>query len=256
MKKVIIAVTAIAFLLIIIFAFVVKRKTKTNSKQDGKGFAVVELFTSEGCSSCPPADEALTALQKEYTGKNVLLLAFHVDYWNRLGWKDIFSSAGFTDRQNYYASLFKLNSIYTPQAIINGSEEFIGSNKSKLVHSIEDNLKGNPSATIHLKATENNPGKIKIIYSIEANNSNQDQLVLLLLQKQATNKIGRGENEGRILHHINIVRELSYLSISSKEETTTLGLPDGLKKEDVFMAGFTQNKKSGKITAISSSEIN
>ena len=78
-----------------------------------KGFAVIELFTSEGCSSCPPADETIAEIQKEYKDKNVLALGFRVDYWDRLGWKDRFSSPDFTSRQNYYAEIFNLSSIYT-----------------------------------------------------------------------------------------------------------------------------------------------
>src|ERR1700743_1770155 len=85
-----------------------------------KGFAVVELFTSEGCSSCPPADKALAELAAKYPD-NVFVLGFHVDYWDRLGWKDIYSGAQYTQRQKDYAQLFKLESIYTPEAVVNGS---------------------------------------------------------------------------------------------------------------------------------------
>src|SRR5437868_13384373 len=85
--------------------------------EEADGFAVIELFTSEGCSSCPPADELLAEVKKQHADKNVLVLSYHVDYWDRLGWKDPFSSGSNTDRQNYYAELFELNSIYTPQVV-------------------------------------------------------------------------------------------------------------------------------------------
>jgi hypothetical protein len=95
------------------------------------GFAVVELFTSEGCSSCPAADELAIALSKEYTG-NVYFLGYHVDYWNYIGWKDRFSAADHTELQRQYASAFRLNSIYTPQVVINGKREFVGSDQTRL----------------------------------------------------------------------------------------------------------------------------
>src|SRR6185369_6535980 len=95
------------------------------------GIAVVELFTSEGCSSCPPADDALAAADKAYTG-HVYVLGFHVDYWDRLGWKDPFSNASWTERQNRYAGKFDLTSIYTPQAVVNGTTQFTGSEKNRL----------------------------------------------------------------------------------------------------------------------------
>src|SRR6478609_5145412 len=104
-------------------------KNKMGKEHDG--FALIELFTSEGCSSCPAAEEVLEEIQKNYSAKNVLVLGYHVDYWNKLGWKDTFSNASFTQRQEYYSNIFRLNNIYTPQAVVNGEKEFLGSNKSK-----------------------------------------------------------------------------------------------------------------------------
>src|SRR6187455_337133 len=99
---------------------------KNKMAKEKDGFALVELFTSEGCSSCPPADAILEEVQKKYIDKNVLVVAYHVDYWDKLGWKDIFSNAFFTERQEYYSNIFRLNSIYTPQVVINGRKEFVG----------------------------------------------------------------------------------------------------------------------------------
>src|SRR6187549_315711 len=115
--------------------------------KENDGFALIELFTSEGCSSCPAADDVIEEIQKKYSDKNVLVLGYHVDYWNKLGWKDIFSDASFTQRQEYYSNIFRLNNIYTPQAIINGKKEFLGSDKSKLISSIEEQLNEKPAAS-------------------------------------------------------------------------------------------------------------
>src|ERR1700761_8258700 len=111
-------------------------KDKTTVKAAEKGFAVIELFTSEGCSSCPPADALVARVQKESNGKPVYILAFHVDYWNRLGWKDVFSSAEYSERQSEYAKYLKLESVYTPQVIVNGKKEFVGSEESTLQNSV------------------------------------------------------------------------------------------------------------------------
>jgi len=233
-------------------SFSTKNLNKKTKEQDG--FALVELFTSEGCSSCPTADAILEEVQKKYIDKNVLVVAYHVDYWDKLGWKDVFSKAIFTERQNYYSNLFRLNSIYTPQVVVNGRKEFVGSNKARLTSSIDEQLAEKSAASIKLKATLNSLEKIEVSYSGESVNSKNEQLVLLLVQRTATNKKSRGENEGRTLHHINIVREISYLT-ETKEATKIFDLPQGLMKEDIFIAGFIQDKRSGKIKAIDSSPV-
>ena len=231
-------------------------KLKKMEAKDNDGFALIELFTSEGCSSCPPADAILEEIQKKYSDKNVLALSYHVDYWDKLGWKDVFSNSLFTERQEYYSDIFRLNTIYTPQVIINGKKEFIGSNRNKLISSIEEQLDEKPTTSIKLKAIQNNTGKIEVNYSTDGDNSKDAQLILLLVQKMATSKINRGENEGRTLHHINIVREISYAHLTVKETTASFDLPKELKKNDVLVAGFIQDKRSGKIKAIQTSTVN
>ena len=226
---------------------------KNKIAKEQYGFALIELFTSEGCSSCPPADEALEEIQKKYNDKNVLVLSYHVDYWDKLGWKDIFSDASFTQRQEYYSNIFHLNSIYTPQVVINGKKEFIGSNKSRLISNIEEQLNERSAVSIKLNAFQNTEGKIDVHYSADGVDAKKEQAILVLIQKMATNEIKKGENKGRTLHHINVVRNIFYLPL--KEKTTNFTLPAGFSKEDFFVAGFIQDKKSGKIKAIQSSQV-
>ena len=221
--------------------------------KDKDGFALVELFTSEGCSSCPPADAILEEVQKRYNDKNVLVVSYHVDYWDKLGWKDIFSDASFTQRQEYYSNLFHLNTIYTPQVVVNGKTEFVGSNKEKLISSIEEQLNEKPAATIKLHALQNTEGKIDVQYSAEGADGKKEQAILVLIQKMATNEIKKGENKGKILHHINIVRNIFYLPL--KEKTTNFTIPAGFSKEDFSIAGFIQDKRSGKIKAMQSASV-
>ncbi len=120
-----------------VISFIKKPETKA-----AQGFAVVELFTSEGCSSCPPADEAVADIAKQ-NKSNVFILGYHVDYWNYLGWKDMYSSSAYSNRQKQYASVFQLNSIYTPQIVVNGKTEFVGSDKNKLQQTITKELNNN-----------------------------------------------------------------------------------------------------------------
>ena len=226
-------------------------RDKMAKEQDG--FALIELFTSEGCSSCPAADEALEEIQKKYNDKNVLVVGYHVDYWNKLGWKDIFSDASFTQRQEYYSNIFRLNNMYTPQVVVNGKKEFIGSNKGKLTSSIEEQLTEISDVSIELNAIQNTEGKIDVHYSAEGVDAKKEQAILVLVQKMATDEIKKGENKGRTLHHINIVRNIFYLPL--KERTTNFILPTGLQKEDVFVAGFIQDKRSGSLKAMQSASV-
>ncbi len=256
MKKILAGIIILSLVAIIITAFIKKQSMLSKNKKDDKGIALIELFTSEGCSSCPPADEAISEIQDQYKGKNVLTVGFHVDYWDRLGWKDPFSSHEYTARQEYYSSLFNLTSIYTPQAVINGKHEFVGSDKNKIINTVEEELKSKPTAIIKLKASENGSGKIEARYSTEGGISTHDQLILLLIQKTATTNVKRGENGGRVLHHINIVRQMSLVPIPLKEEILNFNLPSDLKKENTFIAAFIQDKKTGGITGLTTAEIN
>lgn len=160
-----------------------------------------------------------------------MVFGYHVDYWDRLGWKDPFSSHKFTSRQEYYAGIFNLESIYTPQVIINGEEEFVGSNKSKLINAIDAALMEKTDLSINLKANQNASGKIEVDYSTKESISEEEQLILFLVQKMATNKVMHGENEGRTLNYINIVRELSVLSATMNGQTKTFTIPSELKKK-------------------------
>src|SRR5271167_1475342 len=118
--------------------------------QGGAPCAVVELFTSEGCSSCPPADAALAemAANARKSGAPVFALAFHVDYWNYLGWTDRFSDAAYTRRQSDYARAFNTDQVYTPQMIVNGVDQFVGSDRDAAKRAIDAALAKPAPATV------------------------------------------------------------------------------------------------------------
>jgi hypothetical protein len=208
-------------------------------------FAVVELFTSEGCSSCPPADEVIIKLAKEFPG-NVYFLGYHVDYWDYIGWKDVFSKSDYTERQRKYADAFGLSSVYTPQVVVNGEKEFVGSKESQLRTTIQQELKGVASAGIEITAKKAGTDNITVSYKIA--NTGQGFLNIALVQSMATTNVKRGENKGHHLDHINVVRELKTITINKEANAAVdFKIPSDLSSKDVKLIAFIQDKKGLKI---------
>ena len=170
---------------------------------------VVELFTSEGCSSCPAADAALRELEtaQSVPGVEVIALGQHVDYWNRLGWKDPFSSPAFTQRQRDYAAGFGSGS-YTPQAVVNGQYELVGSRRQQLVQTIEQAAQA-PRATVSLQPAGN--GSLTVRVSQLPAGTPASEVALALTETGLSSQVGRGENAGRLLRHAAVVRALRPL---------------------------------------------
>lgn len=217
----------------------IKERSKTE-----RGFAVVELFTSEGCSSCPPADELAIALSKEYP-KNVYFLGYHVDYWDYIGWKDKFSQPEHTKLQTQYAASFNLNSIYTPQVVVNGKKEFVGSDQNHLRQAITAELKIKPSVDIQLVA-EINKDSISALYTTLV--SADRILKIALVQVHAETVVKRGENKDRKLKHINVVREVQNITIDKKGNgKANFQIPGDLNKQNMKLIAFIQNKADLKL---------
>lgn len=222
------------------------KSRQLNETGNNNGFAFVELYTSEGCSSCPPADKLMEKLQQENTGKPVYLLAFHVDYWNHLGWNDAFSAPEFTARQQRYAGWLNLESVYTPQVVVNGVSECVGSNEQSIDKAITDALSRGTDNTLTLKDSLVN-GKLKVEYKVTGSASNK-ALYLALVQKAGHSNVLAGENEGRTLSHVQIVRQLVQVNIQDNG-SATINLPAQFKKGDWELIGFVQNTNSGAVTA-------
>ncbi|CAN5833878.1 hypothetical protein BH10BAC2_BH10BAC2_22110 [soil metagenome] len=203
------------------------------------GFAVLELFTSEGCSSCPAADAVLEKLLEEYDGK-VFALGFHVDYWDRLGWTDSFSSAAYSKRQEKYAVLFHLNSIYTPQVVINGKNEMVGSDGSNIKHTILKELQAAATQTITLQTKTVSEKNISVSYTI--NKTANAVLNIALVQLHAETAVKRGENGGRTLKHINVVRDFKTIQANELlEGRINLDIPEGLSARDCKVIAYLQD---------------
>jgi hypothetical protein len=209
---------------------------------------VLELFTSEGCSSCPPADELLPELAK--LDSNIIPLSFHVDYWNRLGWTDPFSSSVNSDRQRKYADYWRLESVYTPQLIINGEYEVVGSNKSQAESSIKKALLERSSVKIKIDDVKIIDGKIKFTSHSDGDWKKTD-LIAVLVQKNATMKVKAGENRGATLSHTNVVRSLEKQTTENKNEFN-LVFPKNLANNNWQLIVYSQHSNNLKITGAAS----
>jgi hypothetical protein len=225
-----------------------KEKKQFNA---GPGFAVVELFTSEGCSSCPPADEAVGRLKG--FEKNVYVLSFHVDYWNNLGWKDVFSDPAYSRRQQQYGTFFHLSNIYTPQIIVNGKVEFVGSEESRLRKTIEESILEIPKTEIHIKVLQEINHKIPVSVSSDGNKG--FRLNLALVQNFASDFVQRGENKGKTLSHFFIVRDFKVLSNTKVSNKFFLNMPTGLQSSNCTVVAFLQDSNSGHVIAATGSII-
>jgi len=235
------------------FTFLLSVKKETKKQTTANGFAIVELFTSEGCSSCPPADEAVKQIVKEYP-ENVYILGFHVDYWNYIGWTDVFSNPVYSERQREYANHFGLSSIYTPQVVVNGENEFVGSKEALLRTTVQEKLKEKPISGIVLSAKNSTAGNI--IVSFKINTDEKNLLHIALVQLEATTAVKRGENGGRKLNHINVVREFKTIAFKNNfEATAKFKIPGGLVAKDLKLIAFLQNEADLKISGAAEAVI-
>lgn len=246
--------TGIAFIAVAFINYTSAAKSNNNKVADveGKGFALVELFTSEGCSSCPAADELVAKVEKEVGDKPVYILAYHVDYWDRLGWKDTFSNAAYTRRQKQYAGWLNLSQIYTPQIVVNGKTEFVGSQESALRKALNTGLQAGSEVQLSLMASRNAGNTATIRYKLEGGAASSSEVLLLAtVQKQAVIKVKSGENGGRTLAHTQIVRNLQSLPLSKSDGTTTVSLPAGFDPGNWELIGFVQNTANGAVSGAS-----
>jgi hypothetical protein len=221
---------------------------------NGKGFAVVELFTSEGCSSCPPADELMARIQQQYKDSQVYILAFHVDYWDRLGWPDRFSHHSFTSRQRWYAELLRLRSVYTPQVVVNGTTEYVGSRGEPILKAINGGLDQPSTTSLVLKGRVE--GKKLIVEYQTGGDGKRADLVLTLVQQSAKSNVKAGENAGKDLSHVQVVRRMARVTIDKNNtKNVTLELPTDFSSTGWELIGFVQHKNDGRIIAAAKSLI-
>lgn len=174
---------------------------------------VIELFTSEGCSSCPPADALLVDLSHKSppSAVQLILLGEHVDYWNYIGWTDRFSSAAFSERQNNYARQLHLATVYTPQMVIDGHLQLVGNEAAEVNRNISLAAADPKPAKVSLQWEPQQ--KLKIAVRTPANE--HPKILLAITEDGLSTSVGGGENGGRTLQHAAVVRQLRELGTAT-----------------------------------------
>ena len=221
---------------------------------------LVELFTSEGCSSCPPADALLSRLQHEQPipDAEIIVLGEHVDYWDGLGWRDRFSSQQYTARQNQYGERFRLDSVYTPQMIVDGSAQFVGNDQTAAWRAV--------AAAVHtmkLPLTISNPMIVgqkvsATVAATQAKGPDADLYAALVDPMDAT-EVRHEENGGRRLQHVAVVRTLTR--IGSTQDLArgpvhfSIGAPGAATPSTMQIVVFAQQAQLGPIVGVAMSAI-
>lgn len=232
---------------------------------------IVELFTSEGCSSCPPADAVLAQLEKTQPvkGAEVIVLSQHVDYWNRLGWADPFSSPAFSARQGEYARAFGKDGVYTPQMIIDGQTEFPGGNRNRASEAIAKAARS-PKAAVRLAALaqsqeEKRLGHLRLKINVErlpaVSDTDDAEVLLAITESNLSVNVERGENAGRRLSHAGVVRSLKVVgSIDGKANgafsaDTVVEFGKGMRRENLRAVVFVQERASRRVLGAASTGL-
>jgi hypothetical protein len=228
---------------------------------------LVELFTSEGCSSCPPADALLAQLnaRQPVGGAQAIILEEHVDYWNDLGWRDPFASSAATQRQHDYAKVLGAE-VYTPQMIVDGRTEILGSDERAAQRAIAKAL-GTPKTELELSwvgatSTMDGPKLLRVRvgkFSAADNSSGQNaEIFMAITEDRLHSDVRRGENAGRGLEHDGVVRKLTSLGKAkgtgefSYDAQNSVKLSPGWKRENVRVVVFVQDVRSRRIYAANS----
>jgi len=222
---------------------------------------VVELFTSEGCSSCPPADNVLSRLDREQpiAGAQIIALSQHVDYWNDLGWRDPYSAAGFSERQREYAGVFRNRGVYTPQMVVDGRYEFVGSNMSKARDAIAQSAQS-PKAAVQVQLDPAAEGvaaghlrfKVTVDNLQAVKRDDCFDVLLAVTESNLRSSVSNGENAGRRLVHSAVVRQLRVIGdLDVKAQGFTaepaIALDRDWKRKDLRVVVFVQEHASRRI---------
>jgi len=232
--------------LILLLATFASAQTKTP--------VVVELFTSEGCSSCPPADQLLFKLEQQpVAGADIIVLGEHVDYWDQLGWRDRFSSAAFTNRQENYARAFGIAGPYTPQMVINGRVEFVGNDAQEALRRIADQK--SPKSAPQLLLTQSGD---HLHVSVTGANRSLN-VFCAIAERDLSTHVGNGENRGRDLRHTGVVRQLTKLGSTRDgrfDSDFPLRLAPDWKVDNLHAVVFLQHGSVGDIVTATQIALN
>src|SRR5271163_619456 len=218
---------------------------------------LVELFTSEGCSSCPPADRLLMELDRKQPvpGANIIVLSEHVDYWNSLGWRDPYSSHQWSERQDDYGRRFGLDSVYTPQMVIDGARQVVGSD-SRAVRAAIERSAGSPPLPIDISNVMRTGGTLQVEFTAGA--SGGAAVYAVLADDSDRSSVERGENAGRTLEHVAVARSLTRVAELGQtpiDKKIEIKISPETAKEHLRLILFAQDGKTGRIVAVAAREL-
>lgn len=241
--------------MVLIFGLQVTGSTQTSSKPLSP--VVVELFTSEGCSSCPPADALLRDLDRmqPIAGAQIIALGEHVDYWDDLGWKDTFSAHEFTERQEGYARSLRVASPYTPQIVVDGTAQFVGNDRARAAQELKQAM-SRSKIPVHISELTWEAGNIRAQVLADGLPSNADLFVALVLD-HAQSQVLRGENGGHRLEHADVVLNLTAAGKIEKGKTLTkvISLKADKKNGPQHLVAFIQEKNQGRILGAATANV-
>ncbi len=227
-------------------SFYARPKSTVSAASEPRQPILVELFTSEGCSSCPPADDILAKLDsaQPVPGAQIIVLSEHVTYWNSLGWHDPFSSEAMTERQNQYSNRFGLGEVYTPQAVVDGAQELVGSDERKLTRTIAQRA-STPKTPLTISDAHWSGNSVR--FSVQATHAPESNLVAALAEESAQSSVARGENGGRTLRHVAVVRTLQSFG-SNSTDGRPLSLTEPAKiSGPVRLVVFLTDRRNGHV---------
>ena len=216
---------------------------------------VVELFTSEGCSSCPPADAMLEQLvaSQPVTGAEIIALGEHVDYWDRLGWRDRFSSAAATVRQQDYQRRFRTESIYTPQMVVDGRTEFVGGDPTAARRAVQQALAATHGTVRIAAAAGSSAVQVTVTAAdLPAFADDTTDVVVALTEDRLQTEVKRGENHGRVLKHAAVVRHMASIGQAAGAGATAhaeIRLAPDWQREALTIVAFVQARRGRAILA-------
>jgi hypothetical protein len=240
-------------------------RVEAREKRATAGIPVlIELFTSEGCSSCPPADQLLATLLAEQPVPEVEIvpLAFHVDYWNDLGWRDRFSSSEYSRRQSRYAERMQLEGPYTPQLVVDGASQTIGHDRNAAVQLIRESA-ASPKIEVTLDVAPDSSDARRASVQIEvaplAHDVEKSDVLLAVTEDGLVTDVERGENAKRRLSHVAVVRELDRIgSFEGKKAFTKsrrIKIDDDWQRDALKVILIVQEKDSGRVIGVAARQL-
>ena len=225
---------------------------------------LLELFTSEGCSSCPPADRLLELFDQKQPepGADLIVLSEHVDYWDRLGWRDPFSSSLFTARQQEYSYRLQGEGVYTPELVVDGRFGFVGSDRRKAMSTIQEAMRS-PKIPIAMSNVTRDGNQVTVHIEVPAADQSfkggRGVLYVALADNRAESQVARGENAGRSLAHVGVVRVLKQVGTIDLEAATArnvmVAIKPGTGANGSRLVAFIQDAKTGRVLAVTAQTL-